>query len=113
MSAPRATQWLVRLQHDGEFRQIEAPDIDQRTGALLGRDLDRVRERIADLAQGHKRERRRQCEIRCQRIARTISGFQGHVSGRNEPPRLLFAWFDYKYSPKRSKTIWRSIRATF
>ncbi len=52
--APRGAQRLVRLQHDGELGEIEAPDIDQRSGALLGRDLDRMRERIADLAQGHQ-----------------------------------------------------------
>ena len=36
--APRLRQRLVRLQHHGEFGKIEAPDIDQRAGALLGRD---------------------------------------------------------------------------
>jgi hypothetical protein len=78
--ASRAAQRLVRLQHHGEFRQIEAPDIDQRTGALLRRDLDGVRKRIADLAQGHQRERRRQREIAGQRVARSISGFQRQLA---------------------------------
>ena len=55
---------LVGLQHDGEFREIEAPDMDQRAGALLGRDLGRMRHGVADLAQGHEAERRRQIEGR-------------------------------------------------
>ena len=33
--APRAAQRLLRFQHDGEFGEIEAADIDQRAGALL------------------------------------------------------------------------------
>ena len=61
--APRRAQRLLRLQHHGEFGEIEAPDIDQRAGALLGRDLDRMCEGIADFPQRHQRERRRQVEF--------------------------------------------------
>ena len=55
---------LVGLQHDGELGEVEAPDMDQRAGALLGRDLGRMRHGVADLAQGHEAERRRQIEGR-------------------------------------------------
>ena len=73
--APRGAQRLVRFQHHGELGEIEAADIDQRAGALLGRDLDGVREGIADLAQRHKRERRRQFELR-----RKHPRFQGQLT---------------------------------
>ena len=75
--APRGAQRLVRLQHHGELGEIEAAHIGQRSGALLGRDLDRMREGIAHLAQGHQRERRRQIEF-C-RERRAAFGLQGQI----------------------------------
>ena len=51
--APRLRQRLLRLQHHGEFGEIEAPDIDQRAGALLGRDRFCMREGVAQFAQAH------------------------------------------------------------
>ena len=55
-------QRLFRLQHDGEFGEVEAADIDQRAGARLGRMRVGMREGIADLAQRHQAERRRQVD---------------------------------------------------
>ena len=73
--APRQPQRLVRLQHHGEFGEIEAPDIDQRAGALLGRDRLRMREGVAQFAQAHQRERRRQRQVPAlARSARVSSG---------------------------------------
>ena len=60
--APRLPQRLVRLQHHGELREVEAADMDQRAGALLGCDRGRMRHGVADLAQRHEAERRRQVE---------------------------------------------------
>ena len=63
--APRGAQRLLGLQHHGEFGQVEAPDIDERAGAVpRPRCVDRMHERVADLAQRHQRERRRQVEFR-------------------------------------------------
>ena len=62
--AARLPERLVGLQHDGELGEIEAPDLDQRAGALLGGDLGRMREGVAGLAQDYEAERRRQIEGR-------------------------------------------------
>ena len=60
--AARAGERLLRLQHHGELRQVEAADMHQRAGARLGRDRLGVREGVADLPQRHQAERRRQVE---------------------------------------------------
>ena len=60
--APRGTQRLFGLQHDGEFGEIEAADMDQRAGAGIGSNLCRMRKGVADLAQRHGAKRRRQIE---------------------------------------------------
>ena len=52
--APRRAQRLVRFQHHGEFGEIKATDIDQRTGALPGRDRYRMGERISHFSQAHR-----------------------------------------------------------
>ena len=59
----RQPQRLFRLQHDGEFGEIETPRPDERPGPGLRRDRDGVPERIAGFAQRHQRERGRQTEI--------------------------------------------------
>ena len=82
--APRLPQRLVRFQHHGEFGEIEAPDIDQRAGALLGRDRCRMREGVAQFAQAHQRERRRQRQFRRQR-----------ASPRLQRHWLLLSLFEY------------------
>jgi hypothetical protein len=48
--APRLPERLVGLQHHRELGQVEAADMDERAGALLGRDPGRVRHGVADLA---------------------------------------------------------------
>ena len=65
--APRGAQRLFGLQHDGEFGEIEAADMDQRAGAGIGGNLCRMREGVADLAQRHGAKRRRQIEGRRKR----------------------------------------------
>ena len=77
---PRRAQRLVRLQHDGELGKIEASDIDQSSCPLFRRDFDRMRECIADLAQGHQCERWRQVEFPRKRRTRPASGFEGQES---------------------------------
>src|SRR5258708_29706188 len=58
--APRGPQGFVGLQHHGKLRKVEAPDMNQRPGALFCRNGDRVSEGIADLTQRHRPEWRRQ-----------------------------------------------------
>ena len=62
--APRLPERLVGLQHNGEFGEVETPDIDQRAGAVGRCDLGRIRHGVADLAQGHETEQGRQVEGR-------------------------------------------------
>ena len=87
--APRGAQRLVRLKHDGELGEIEAAHIGQRSGTLLGRDLDRMREGIAHLAQGHQRDTAAADRV-LPRMARGL-----RFAGTNRL-RLLFLWNDYK-----------------
>ena len=61
--ASRVRQRLLRLQHHRELRQIEAADVHQRARALIGRNRLGMSESVADLAQRHKLERRRQIEL--------------------------------------------------
>jgi hypothetical protein len=60
--APGAPQRLLRLQHHRKLREVETADMDQRACAFLARHADGVREGIADFAQCHEPERRRQVE---------------------------------------------------
>src|SRR5262252_2653783 len=48
--APRGPQRFLGLQHHGKFREVEAPDVNQRPGSILRRDGDRMCESVADLA---------------------------------------------------------------
>ena len=50
-SAPRRPQRLLRFQHHRELHEIEAADIDQRSGPLLGRHRGGVGKGVTDLAQ--------------------------------------------------------------
>ena len=82
--AARARQRLLRLEHDGEFRQIEAPDVHQRARALLGRNGLGVREGVAHLPQRHQAEGRRQIQRgRCEWCG---CGFASR--GRTDPRRI-------------------------
>ena len=87
--APRGAQRLVGLQHDGELGEIEAAHIGESSGALLGRDLDRMREGIADLAQGHQAY----TAAADRGLPRTARGLW--FAGTNRL-RLLFLWINYK-----------------
>src|SRR5258707_635884 len=58
--APRGPQRFIGLQHHGQLRKVEAPDMNQCPGTLFRRNGDRVSEGIADLTQHHRPERRRQ-----------------------------------------------------
>ena len=60
--APRRAQRLFGLQHDGEFGEIEAADMDQRAGTGIGGNLACMRKGVADLTQRDGAERRRQIE---------------------------------------------------
>ena len=60
--APRAPERLFRLQHDGEFREIEAAHMHERARPLRRRHADGMRKGVAHLAQRHQPERRRQVE---------------------------------------------------
>ena len=62
--APRRTQWLFGLQHDGKFGEIEAADVNQRARTGIGRNLHRMGKGVADLAQRDGAKRRRQIETR-------------------------------------------------
>jgi len=57
-------QWFLRLEHHGKFGEIEAPDMNERTGALLARNRNRMREGVTDLAQAYQPKWRRQVERR-------------------------------------------------
>jgi len=61
--AARQGQRLLGFQHHGKFGEVEAADIDQRAGAHFRRDRCCMGEGIADFAQRHQRERRRQGEF--------------------------------------------------
>ena len=69
---------LLRLQHHRELREIETADVHQRAGALLLRDAGRVRKGVADLAQRHRAEWRRQIERRRKWRAHAASGLGRH-----------------------------------
>ena len=62
--------FVVHLAHrlHGEFRQIKAANINQRPGSLGPRHALRMRESVADLAQGHQLEGRREVQSRQSRI---------------------------------------------
>ena len=94
---PRFQQRLLRLQHHGEFGEIEAPDIDQRAGALLSSNRYCMREGIAHFAQAHGGERRRQRQFRRER--RSWAGrLQRHWSS------LYLSYLNtYNYSLGRSR----------
>jgi len=62
--ATRSAQRLLRFQHQREFGEIEAPDMDQRARALFRRERVGVGESVAHFAQAHRRERRRQRQFR-------------------------------------------------
>jgi hypothetical protein len=65
--APRGAQRLIRLQHHGEFGEIESADENQRAGAELRGVRLGMREGVADLAQRDDAKPRRQIERRCER----------------------------------------------
>jgi hypothetical protein len=52
--ASRNAQWLVRLEHKGEFRKVEATHVHERAGALLHGHVRRMRKGIAYFAKRHK-----------------------------------------------------------
>ena len=60
--AARGRERLFGLQHDGELGEIEAADENQRSGAQLRGMGAGVGEGVADLAQRHQPEWRRQIE---------------------------------------------------
>ena len=94
--APGRAQRLLRLQHHGEFGEVEAADMNERAGALVGRDCDRMSESVADLAQRDGAERRRQIEAGRERGAH--ANFE--LSGIS-PPDSSFA-SDYNYNGRDS-----------
>ena len=67
---PRHSQRLFGLEHDGELRQIEAPDVHQRARTLFGCNGFGMREGIAHLPEPHQAEGRRQIERRTSVLAR-------------------------------------------
>src|SRR5712691_625247 len=62
--AARGAQRLVRLEHDREFGEVEAADMHQGSGALLGRDRTGMGKSVAHLAQRYRAKQRRQVEFR-------------------------------------------------
>ena len=89
---------LVRLQHHRELRQIEAADIHESAGALLRRDLDGVRKRIAHFAQRHQPKRRRQVERRRGGRADVATAFKRHDGSRLLPGLAISLWNTYNLS---------------
>jgi hypothetical protein len=85
--APCLPERLVRLQHHGELREVETADMNQRAGTFLGRNRGRMRHRVADLAQGHEAEQRRQVEGRRDR--------HGVSRIRRVPGDVIFVWNTY------------------
>ena len=61
---PRHLQRLFRLEHDGEFRQVEASDVHDRARTLFGRNGLGVLEGIPHLPEPHQTEGRWQVEGR-------------------------------------------------
>ena len=76
--APCGAQRLFGLQHDGEFGEIEAADMDQRTGAGIGGNPFRMCEGVADLAQRHGAKRRRQIKRRRKWLVNAASRIERH-----------------------------------
>ena len=72
--AARLPQRLLRFQHQREFGEIEAADIDQRAGAVLGRERNGMRKCVAQFAQPHRACRAAATSIPAQCLSASASG---------------------------------------
>src|SRR5262249_13086967 len=76
---PCGLERLLGLQHDREFREVEATHIDERARPLLGRHAGRMGKGVAHLAQCHQPKRRRQVERGSRRGAQARALLQRHL----------------------------------
>src|SRR4029077_2409174 len=71
---------LLGLQHDREFRKVEATHVNERAGPLLGRHTGGMSQSVAHLAQRHQPKRWRQIERGLRRRAQARALSQGHLA---------------------------------